>query len=168
MISTSKAVSCEDCQRWVHVKCTKTISVDQYDLWVQKNSEFSYMCDNCTIKNLPFNSEDFDTDNQNIRLDNPLSTHPDYYSKFKNKGLHFIHCNARSLLPKISEVRIIALKTKAAVISITVGMSHDAILISDFKNIKIKSHFQMSVSLKFEKSRCGETLYPPVYLYLLS
>jgi hypothetical protein len=60
------------------------------------------------IKNLPFNSEDFDTDNQNIRLDNPLSTHPDYYSKFKNKGLHFIHCNARSLLPKISEVRIIA------------------------------------------------------------
>ena len=164
MISTSKAVSCEDCQRWVHVKCTKTISVDQCTrihcssvpinhLWVQKNSEFSYMCDNCTIKNLPFNSEDFDTDNQNIRLDNPLSTHPDYYSKFKNKGLHFIHCNARSLLPKISEVRIIALKTKAAVISITVGMSHDAILISDFKNIKIKSHFQMSVSLKFEKSR---------------
>ena len=34
-----------------------------------------------------------------------------------------------------------------------IGMSHDAILISDFKNIKIKSHFQMSVSLNFEKSR---------------
>ena len=30
------------------------------------------------------------------------------------------------------------------------GMSHDAILISDFKNIKIKSHFQMSVSLKHQ------------------
>jgi len=111
LISTSKSVSCDDCQRWVHVKCTKTISVDQYDLWVQKNSELSYMCDNCTMKNLPFNSEDFDTDNQNIRLDNPPSIHPDHYSKFKNKGLHFIHCNAR--------VKIIALKTKAAVISIT-------------------------------------------------
>ena len=37
--------------------------------------------------------------------------------------------------------------------AVIVGMSHDAILISDFKNIKIKSHFQMSVSLKFEKGR---------------
>lgn len=73
VISTSKAVSCDD--------CTKTISVDQYDLWVQKNSEFSYMCDNCTITNLPFNSEDFDTDNQNIRLDNSLSIHPELLFK---------------------------------------------------------------------------------------
>ena len=119
VISTSKAVSCDDCQRWVHVNCTKTITIEQYNQLVQDNTDFSYMCDNCLIKNLPFNREDFSDDSQNIKLDNPPSTYTDYFTKFKKKGLHFIHCNARSLLPKLSEVKIVAMKTEAAVISIT-------------------------------------------------
>jgi hypothetical protein len=38
---------------------------------------------------------------------------------FNLKGLHFIHLNARSLLPKIPELRIIANKSKASVIAIS-------------------------------------------------
>jgi hypothetical protein len=33
------------------------------------------------------------------------------------KGMHFIHVNARSILPKMSELRIMAKKSKAAVIA---------------------------------------------------
>lgn len=37
---------------------------------------------------------------------------------FNLKGMHFIHLNARSLLPKMAELRIIASKSKASVIAI--------------------------------------------------
>ena len=38
---------------------------------------------------------------------------------FKKKGLHFIHANARSVYHKVPELKIIAKKTRAAVIAIT-------------------------------------------------
>ena len=37
----------------------------------------------------------------------------------ERKGLHCIHLNVRSLLPKMSQLRIIANKTSAAVIALT-------------------------------------------------
>ena len=37
----------------------------------------------------------------------------------KKKGLHFLHININSLLPKIDELKCIANKTKAAIIGIT-------------------------------------------------
>ena len=40
------------------------------------------------------------------------------WSVFKNRGLHFIHLNINSFLPKIEEVRYIAKSTNAAVIGI--------------------------------------------------
>ena len=41
------------------------------------------------------------------------------WSPFKKRGLHFLHLNVNSLLPKVEELASIAEKTKAAVISIT-------------------------------------------------
>lgn len=43
----------------------------------------------------------------------------DLFRPFASKGLHFIHCNARSLLPKISELQSIITRTKTAVMCIT-------------------------------------------------
>ena len=37
----------------------------------------------------------------------------------ESKGLHFIHLNVRSFLPKLDEIRILARKTKTATIGIT-------------------------------------------------
>jgi len=122
VISTSKAVSCDSCREWTHVRCTKTITVQQYNTWAQNGSQFEYICDQCIIKTLPFNTEYFEDDftkncyNKTIIED--VSKH-DNMKPFDNKGLHFIHCNSRSLLPKMTELRIIALRTKAAVISVT-------------------------------------------------
>ena len=41
------------------------------------------------------------------------------YTIFQKRGLHFIHINANSILSKIEEIKIIAHKTKAAVIGIS-------------------------------------------------
>ena len=38
---------------------------------------------------------------------------------FKSRGLHFIHLNMRSMLPKLSELKILAHKTRASVIAIS-------------------------------------------------
>ena len=38
---------------------------------------------------------------------------------FNKKGLHFLHININSLLPKIDELKCIANKTKATIIGIT-------------------------------------------------
>ena len=37
----------------------------------------------------------------------------------KKKGLHFLHLNVNNLIPKIDEIRTIAIDTKPAVIGIT-------------------------------------------------
>ena len=41
------------------------------------------------------------------------------YDCFNRRGLHFIHINARSMFHKISEIRLLALKIKPAIISIS-------------------------------------------------
>ena len=55
---------------------------------------------------------------------NPGPTHEyqlnnETWSPFKKRGLHFLHININSLIPKIEELRSIAEKSKAAVIGIT-------------------------------------------------
>ena len=49
----------------------------------------------------------------------PNQTHIDIWESFKKRGLHFLHININSLLPKIDELRDIANNTNAAVIGIT-------------------------------------------------
>lgn len=121
VISSSKAVSCDSCEKWTHIKCTKTISAKQYAEFVEQNNDFSFTCDQCMLRTLPFHSSHLEVENQNnnIDLDHDPSGNLDKFKIFRKKGLHFIHCNARSILPKMHEIRTIALNTKAAVISIT-------------------------------------------------
>ena len=49
----------------------------------------------------------------------PSESDPKFFDCFKSKGLHFLHLNARSLLPKIEELRLVAQNSHAAVIGIT-------------------------------------------------
>ena len=41
------------------------------------------------------------------------------WNVFNKKGLHFLHINVNSILPKIEEIRFIAKKSKVTVISIS-------------------------------------------------
>lgn len=58
----SKAVSCDNCQRWTHIKCSGFITTQQYDNLVSRDSEFSFLCSGCTFLDLPFCTEDLNDD----------------------------------------------------------------------------------------------------------
>ncbi|CAG2211418.1 unnamed protein product [Mytilus edulis] len=125
VIATSKSISCDLCEQWSHVRCTKTITIKQYEEYVKNSTNFSYICGNCSLQHLSSNNDDHinyqseDTAETRASFNITSENHDDLFRLFKRKGLHFIQCNARSLLPKLSEIKIVAAKTKAAVISIT-------------------------------------------------
>ena len=76
------------------------------------------------VSNVPFYAEEI-VDQENIAEPQKTyvkflyMTNDEHFECFKKKGLHFLHLNARSLLPKISELKLITARSKAAVISIT-------------------------------------------------
>ena len=49
----------------------------------------------------------------------PNSVSQSFWKPFENKGLHFLHLNINSILPKLDELKTIAGNTKAAIIGIT-------------------------------------------------
>ena len=52
---------------------------------------------------------------------------PDQYELFTKKGLHFLHINARSLLAKLSDARLLVRRTKAAVLAVTETWLDDSV-----------------------------------------
>ena len=50
---------------------------------------------------------------------NNQSLHSNEWNVFRSKGIHLVHLNLDSLLPKTDEIHYIAERTKAAVIGIT-------------------------------------------------
>ena len=139
VIATSKAAVCtgSSCSNKVHLKCILS----------QDFNSVSYICRLCLIHELPF-SKLQDTDSfQDVPTVNVSSSHSqhssaepsfytdtstgpssttlpssasdDHFQCFVNKGLNFIHLNVRSILPKLSELKLIAMNTNAAVICLS-------------------------------------------------
>ena len=70
------------------------------------------------------------------------------WSVFNSRGLHFIHLNINSLLPKIDELRNIAKLSNAAVIGITESKLDDSVLSSEI-------HIDNYNTLRCDRSRHG-------------
>ena len=64
---------------------------------------------------------------------NNQSLHSNEWNLFRSKGIHLIHLNVNSLLPKIDEICHIAERTKAAVIGITESKLDESIFQSEIK-----------------------------------
>ena len=56
---------------------------------------------------------------EQLNVENLLQEHQQIWLPFRQKGLHFIHLNINSILPKIENLRRIAGNTKPAIIGIT-------------------------------------------------
>ena len=115
--SNSRAINCDVCEKWIHAKCCG-ISVTVYE---QLLKEFPCTCDKCIMSQLPGTDSDLLDDEHvsNNQLPDDFQVPQDKLGFSKMKGLHFIHLNVRSLLPKLSELKVIANSTRAAVIGIT-------------------------------------------------
>ena len=64
---------------------------------------------------------------------NNQSLHPNEWNVFRSKGIHLIHLNVNSLLPKMYDIRYIAKRTKAAVIGITESKLDESIFQSEIQ-----------------------------------
>ena len=146
-----KAVSCDICERWTHLRCTGgQVTLDRYNHYVEIKADFSFLCDSCSLSTLPFHDYDCGDDcgdgdealrdesqssNANTEGVNPRqvgdisaaetgSNNADTSSALASslagtKGLAFLHVNARSLLPKLTEIRILLHDSKAAILAVT-------------------------------------------------
>ena len=114
VIATSKAVSCDQCEKWTHIICCG-VSVDDYNLCLNSGKQISHVCNICLLREMVTLSLDETLDEQTLNpvdLDNVASD--SVYEPFSKKGLHFLHLNARSSLSKLSDVRLLVMNSKAS------------------------------------------------------
>ena len=64
---------------------------------------------------------------------NNQSLHSNEWNVFRSKGIHLIHLNVNSFLPKIDEICYIAERTKAAVIGITESKLDESVFQSEIE-----------------------------------
>ena len=64
---------------------------------------------------------------------NNQSLHSNEWNVYRSKGIHRIHLNIKSLLPKIDEIRQIAERTKAAVTGMTESKLDQSIFQSEIE-----------------------------------
>ena len=120
-----REISCDKCGLWVHKKCKSSTN---------SGNEHPFICNQCLNNEndisqnawnlFPF-ANDFFCNNTGALpvkktvddLDEVLSE--DKWNIFNKRGLHMIHLNINSVLSKIDELRVVAKKSKAAVIGVT-------------------------------------------------
>lgn len=72
------------------------------------------------------------TDITSAELEENISVEvEDIYKCFRRQGIHFLHINVRSLLPKVDELKIIASESKAAAIGVSETWLDDSIADSE-------------------------------------
>ncbi|XP_045107676.1 uncharacterized protein LOC123515047 [Portunus trituberculatus] len=135
--TNSKSLICVLCNKVAHLKCIRGNL--KHITWQERQCK--YMCNSCCLAELPFQEEHHSDNAQvNVEICNDLNEgneHPDIttpsksdskiYESFNNKGLHIIHINSRSLMNKLEEVRLLALKTNAAVMCISETWLDDSV-----------------------------------------
>ena len=86
---------------------------------------------------LPFHNCSFSTERVDYQLDPLYVASNDAWNIFQKRGLHFIHLNIISILPKIDEIRYITKQTNATVIGLRETKLDNTILSSE---LEIEGH----------------------------
>ena len=129
----SKISKCELCNTKFHRRCSGP----------KRKVYTSFTCNKCICQSMPFyntateevisstESSDHSGQNPDIYKTLPSDATTENYDCFKRKGLHFVHMNIRSLIPKISELRIFAAQSKPAVLALTETWLDETVLNSE-------------------------------------
>ena len=82
---------------------------------------------------LPFHNCSFSTERVDYQLDPLYVVSNDAWNIFPKRGMHFIHLNIMSILPKIDEIRYITKQTNATVIGFSETKLDNTILSSELE-----------------------------------
>ena len=82
---------------------------------------------------LTFHNCSFSIERMDYQLDPLFVVSNDAWNIFQKRGIHFIHLNINSILPKIDEIRSIAKLTNATVIGLCETKLGNAILSSELE-----------------------------------
>ena len=139
-LNPSPSIPCSICTKKVNKRSLQceTCLTRTHKMCIDNGFGQNYRCKDCLIPNqspapdeLPFPDVGIDHDpNKSLDFNCIAQNLPDInnWKMFKQRGLHFIHLNINSLLPKIDELRLIALETKAAIIGISESKIDDTVL----------------------------------------
>ena len=120
-----REISCDKCGLWLHKKCKSSTSL---------GNELSFICNKClnnekdisqnTWNLFPFAHDFFCNNTSALLVEKTVDDLDEIPSEDKSKifnkrGLPMIHLNINSVLSKVDELRVIAKKSKAAVIGVT-------------------------------------------------
>ena len=104
---------------WVHKYCESLSETDYNRLSKTPTNVSIYICKRC--------ARDAASD-VNINEKNSECTNKNIWTPFNNRGLHLLHLNINSILPKIEELREIAKVSKATIIGISESKLDESIL----------------------------------------
>ena len=120
-----REISCDKCGLWVHKKCKSSTN---------SGNEHPFICNQCLNNEndisqnawnlFPFTNDFFCNNTGALPVEKTVDDLDEVLSKdkwniFNKRGLHMIHLNINSVLSKIDELRVVAKKSKAAVIGVT-------------------------------------------------
>ena len=105
---------------WVHKYCESLSETDFNRLSKIPISDSIYVCKRC--------ASDAASDVNINEKNSECSTNENIWTPFKNRGLHLLHLNINSILPKIDELREIAKVSKATIIGISESKLDESIL----------------------------------------
>jgi hypothetical protein len=101
---------------------------------VANEQTLNYICDGCSLSALPHINDTNEEPPCNIPTPgSSTSWLPDQFECFKQKGLHFIHINARSILSKISDIRIMVSQSRPAVLSVSESWLDESVTNNEVK-----------------------------------
>ena len=125
--------SCFTCQFFtddtIEITNEANTSHSQSELSIFAISKFRFKNDNSFCPLLLLLSGDISLNPGS--LSNPQLSEQEEWRAFTNRGLHLIHLNVSSLLPKMNELRDITKRTKAVVISILESKLDSTVLDSE-------------------------------------
>ena len=130
-----KGIFCSQCHLWDHQKCEGVSNTEYRRLSKIPMENFSYTCSKCTVsKELPFYDIPMETflESQEVLINdcpiNNLNINQNIWSPFHKRGLHFLHININSILPKLEELRNISRLSNASIIGISESKLDETVL----------------------------------------